>query len=53
MAEDLIEHVQECQEEAKSPAFALEPVFQGVVMTYLTANGARSFLYFDPKRLPI
>lgn len=38
VAEDLIEHVQECQEEAKSPAFALEPVFQGVVMTYLTAN---------------
>lgn len=45
MAEDLIEHVQECQEEAKSPAFALEPVFQGVVMTYLTANGAHYFLF--------
>lgn len=46
VAEDLIEHVQECQEEAKSPAFALEPVFQGVVMTYLTANGAHSLPIF-------
>lgn len=39
VAEDLIEHVQECQEEAKSPAFALEPVFEGVIMRNLTANG--------------
>jgi hypothetical protein len=50
VAEDLIDHVQECQEEAKSPAFALEPVFQGVVMTYLTANGAHCFQYFDSMR---
>lgn len=42
ISEDLIDHVQERAEEGKSPKFALEGVFQGVVMTYLTASGARS-----------
>lgn len=42
ISEDLIEHVQERAEEKKAPKFALEGVFQGVVMTYLTASGALS-----------
>ncbi|KPV76594.1 uncharacterized protein RHOBADRAFT_52581 [Rhodotorula graminis WP1] len=37
ISEDLIEHVQEASEEGRAPDFALEGVFQGVVMTYLTA----------------
>lgn len=40
ISEDLIEHVQESSEEGKAPKFALDGVFQGVVMTYLTATGA-------------
>lgn len=40
ICEDLIEHVQQASEEGKAPDFALEGVFQGVVMTYLTASGA-------------
>ncbi|GAA6037267.1 hypothetical protein JCM8097_008653 [Rhodosporidiobolus ruineniae] len=38
ISEDLIEHVQEQAEEGKAPKFALERVFEGVVMTYLTAS---------------
>ncbi|GAA6011372.1 hypothetical protein JCM10207_008317 [Rhodosporidiobolus poonsookiae] len=38
ISEDLIEHVQERTEEGKAPKFGLEQVFQGVVMTYLSAN---------------
>lgn len=42
ISEDLIEHVQERAAEQKSAKFGLEGVFQGVVMTYLTASGALS-----------
>ncbi|BGP06448.1 hypothetical protein JCM10049v2_002270 [Rhodotorula toruloides] len=50
ISEDLIDHVQERAEEGKSPKFALEGVFQGVVMTYLTASDVpflqgRSFVF--------
>ncbi|GAA5974253.1 hypothetical protein JCM11641_003356 [Rhodosporidiobolus odoratus] len=38
ISEDLIEHVQEQAEGGKQPVFALERVFEGVVMTYLTAT---------------
>ncbi|BGP14490.1 hypothetical protein JCM10213v2_002439 [Rhodosporidiobolus nylandii] len=38
ISEDLIEHVQERAEEGKAPKFALERVFEGVVMTYVTAS---------------
>ncbi|GAA5887335.1 hypothetical protein JCM6882_002496 [Rhodosporidiobolus microsporus] len=38
VSEDLIEHVQERAEEGKPPKFALEQVFEGVVVTYLTAS---------------
>ncbi|BGP38381.1 hypothetical protein JCM10449v2_002313 [Rhodotorula kratochvilovae] len=38
ISEDLIEHVQERTDEGKAPKFGLEGVFQGVVMTYLTAS---------------
>ncbi|GAA5855822.1 hypothetical protein JCM8547_000374 [Rhodosporidiobolus lusitaniae] len=38
ISEDLIEHVQDQAEEGKPPKFALERVFEGVVMAYLTAS---------------
>ncbi|GAA5867303.1 hypothetical protein JCM1840_005019 [Sporobolomyces johnsonii] len=38
ISEDLIEHVQDRAEEGKSPKFNLERVFEGVVMSYLTAS---------------
>lgn len=39
VSEDLIEHVQECQEEGKKSRFGLEAVFEGVVMRSVNGSG--------------
>lgn len=38
VSEDLIEHVEECRDEGERPQFGLESVFEGVIMTNLTAT---------------